>query len=76
MVGYGLRSVSRYFADKTLRYWAVAIVGYAVNMLPIPALALAGNWPLASALIVAERTGRAIRRRISKEWLLLSISRA
>jgi predicted MFS family arabinose efflux permease len=62
MVGYGLRSVSGYFADKTHRYWAVAFVGYAINMLAVPALALAGNWPMAAVLIVAERTGRAIRR--------------
>src|SRR5438093_11445366 len=62
LVGYGLRSVSGYFADRTHRYWAVAFVGYAINMLAVPALALAGNWPLAAALVVAERTGRAIRR--------------
>jgi predicted MFS family arabinose efflux permease len=62
MVGYGLRSVSGYFADKTHRYWAVAFVGYAINMLAVPALALAGNWPIAVALIISERTGRAIRR--------------
>ena len=62
MVGYGLRSVSGYFADKTHRYWAITFVGYAINMLAVPALALAGNWPMAAALVVAERTGRAIRR--------------
>ncbi len=62
MVGYGLRSLSGYFADRTHRYWIFAFVGYAVNMLAVPALALAGNWPTAAALIVAERTGRAIRR--------------
>jgi predicted MFS family arabinose efflux permease len=62
MVGYGLRSASGFFADRTQAYWAVAISGYAVNMLAVPALALAGNWPIAAALIVAERTGRAIRR--------------
>jgi predicted MFS family arabinose efflux permease len=62
MVGYGLRSVSGYFADKTHRYWAVTFVGYAINMLAVPALALAGNWPMAAALMIAERTGRAIRR--------------
>lgn len=62
LVGYGLRSISGYFADKTHRYWLFAFVGYAVNMLAVPALALAGNWPLAAALVVAERTGRAIRR--------------
>ncbi|HXZ41716.1 MAG TPA: MFS transporter [Terriglobales bacterium] len=62
LLGYGLQSISGPFADKTRRYWAVTFVGYAVNMLAVPALALAGNWPLAAVLIVAERTGRAIRR--------------
>jgi predicted MFS family arabinose efflux permease len=62
MVGYGLRSVSGYFADRTHRYWSIAFIGYAINMLAVPALALAGNWPAAAALVVAERTGRAIRR--------------
>jgi predicted MFS family arabinose efflux permease len=62
LLGYGLRSVSGCFADKTHKYWAVIFVGYFINMLAVPALALAGNWPTAAALIVAERTGRAIRR--------------
>jgi hypothetical protein len=62
LIGYSLRSVSGYFADKTQKYWIVTFVGYLVNMLAVPALALAGNWPLAAALIVAERAGRAIRR--------------
>ena len=62
MVGYGLRSITGYFADKTRQYWAVTFVGYAINMLAVPALALAGSWPLAAALLVAERTGRAIRK--------------
>lgn len=62
LVGYGLRSFSGYFADKTHRYWAVTFAGYFINMMAVPALALAGSWPLASALMVAERTGRAIRR--------------
>lgn len=62
MVGFSLRSLSGYVADKTHKYWAVTFVGYSINMLAVPALALAGNWPLAAALIIAERTGRAIRR--------------
>jgi len=62
LLGYGLRSVSGYFADRTRQYWAVSFVGYAINMLAVPALALAGNWPVAATLMVAERTGRAIRR--------------
>src|SRR2546423_243982 len=62
LLGYGLRSVSDLIADKTHKCWIVAFVVYAVNMLAVPALALAGNWPVAAALIIAERTGRAIRR--------------
>jgi predicted MFS family arabinose efflux permease len=62
LVGYGLRSVSGYFADKSRKYWLTAFVGYAINMLAVPALALAGNWPMAAMLIVAERTGRAVRK--------------
>jgi MFS family permease len=33
-----------------------------INMLAVPAFALAGGWPLAAALVVVERTGRAIRK--------------
>jgi MFS family permease len=62
LLGYGLRSLSGYFADKSHRHWAFAFVGYAINMLAVPALALAGQWPLASGLVVAERIGRGIRK--------------
>jgi MFS family permease len=62
LLGYTLRSFSGYLGDKTGKYWVVTIIGYTVNMLAVPALALAGNWPLAAGLIVAERTGRAIRK--------------
>src|SRR5436189_1805558 len=62
LLGYSLRSVSGYFTDKTHRYWFVIFLGYLVNLLAVPALALAGNWPLAAVLIIAERTGRAIRK--------------
>src|SRR2546429_2837040 len=62
LLGYGLRSFSGYFADKSERHWAFAFVGYAINMLAVPALALAGQWPLAAGLVIAERTGRGIRK--------------
>src|SRR5216683_6821109 len=62
LLGYGLRSFSGYFADKSHRHWAFAFVGYSINMLAVPALALAGQWPLASGLVVAERVGRGIRK--------------
>src|SRR5205807_6497946 len=62
LLGYSLRSISGYFSDKTHRYWIFTFLGYVTNTLAVPALALAGNWPLAAALIIAERTGRAIRK--------------
>src|SRR5438046_1535741 len=62
LLGYSLRSVSGYFADKTQRYWVATFLGYLVNVFAVPALALTGKWPLAAILIIAERTGRAIRK--------------
>src|SRR5437899_7294788 len=62
LMGYGLRSVSGYFADKSHRHWAFAFLGYAINMLAVPALALATRWPLAATLVVSERVGRGIRK--------------
>jgi len=62
LIGYGLRSITGFFASKTQKYWVFALVGYAINMLAVPAMALAGNWPMAAVLIIAERTGRAIRK--------------
>src|SRR5947199_5678208 len=62
LMGYGLRSVSGYFADKSHRHWGFAFAGYAVNMLAVPVLALAGRWPVAASLVVAERVGRGIRK--------------
>ena len=62
LFGYVLRSVAGYVADKTQKYWIVILAGYALNMIAVPALALAGNWPIAAALMIAERTGRGIRK--------------
>ena len=61
LVGYALRFVSGFLADKTRRYWVMTIIGYTVNLLAVPLLALAGNWPMASILLIAERMGKAIR---------------
>src|SRR5207253_10176793 len=36
-LGYSLRSVSGYIADKTGKYWPVTIVGYTINTLAVPA---------------------------------------
>src|SRR5438034_4437538 len=49
-LGYSLRFISGYISDKTGKYWLVTFVGYIINLLAVPALALAGNWTLAAAL--------------------------
>ncbi len=59
--GYGLRLVSGRLADATGRYWPITIFGYVLQMAAVPALALAGSWPVAAALIILERVGKAIR---------------
>jgi len=62
LMGYGLRSVSGYFSDKSHRHWTFAFVGYAINMLAVPALALTRQWPIAASFVVSERIGRGIRK--------------
>lgn len=61
LFGYTLRLLSGRLADSTRAYWPITLVGYVVQMLAVPALALAGNWQVAAALIVLERVGKAIR---------------
>lgn len=61
-LGYSLRFISGYVSDKTGKYWLVTFIGYAINLLAVPALALVGNWQLAGLFMIAERVGRAIRK--------------
>jgi MFS family permease len=61
-LGYALRSVAGWIADKTGKHWLLTFIGFAINLFAVPAMALAGNWQVAGALILAERIGRAIRK--------------
>jgi MFS family permease len=61
LIGYTLRLASGYFSDRTGRYWAFTLVGYSLNLLVVPLLALAGNWEVAAMLIILERMGKALR---------------
>jgi MFS family permease len=61
LMGYVLRIVSGRLADRTGRYWGGVFLGYAVNLFSVPLLALAPGVGTAAALMIAERTGRAIR---------------
>ena len=61
LLGYSLRLLSGYLTDRTRKYWTLTILGYAVNLLAVPLLALAGSWQLAAVLLVVERVGKAVR---------------
>ncbi|MGD9930733.1 MAG: MFS transporter [Mangrovibacterium sp.] len=61
LMGYGIRLVSGVISDRTRKYWTVTFIGYFINLLAVPALALAGSWQMAAVLMILERTGRAIR---------------
>lgn len=61
LIGFSIRLVSGYFSDKTKGYWTITFFGYAVNLIAIPMLALAGNWGLAATLMIVERIGKGIR---------------
>jgi predicted MFS family arabinose efflux permease len=61
-LGYALRIVSGKVADRTRKFWPITIAGYIVQMCAIPALALAGSWPVAAGLLILERVGKATRK--------------
>jgi len=69
LVGYLLRLPSGYISDRTAKYWAITIIGYLLNMLAVPLLALAGRWEIAAVLIIAERAGKAIRNPVRDAML-------
>ncbi|MDD2221685.1 MAG: MFS transporter [Clostridia bacterium] len=64
LVGYSLRYVFGKITDKTKKYWTMTIIGYIVDVLAVPALALVNEngWIWACALIIIERTGKAIKK--------------
>lgn len=57
-IGYGLRLISGIWADRTKKYWTFVFSGYALNLLSVPLLALAGYWQIAVVLMMAERLGK------------------
>jgi MFS family permease len=60
-LGYALRLLTGYAADRTGAYWRITLVGYAINLLAMPLLAFVGRWQIAIALLFLERIGKAIR---------------
>ncbi|MGW2718712.1 MFS transporter [Streptomyces sp. NPDC001492] len=56
-----LRLVSGPLTDRTRRFWAWTIAGYTLTVVSVPVLGLAGVLWVASALVIAERVGKAVR---------------
>jgi MFS family permease len=78
LLGYVLRLGTGYLADRTGKYWTIVFLGYAINLLAVPLLALAGRWEIAAILMVAERMGKAIRipaRDVMLSWGTKQIGR-
>jgi hypothetical protein len=57
----GTGFVSGRVSDATGRYWFFAALGYSMNFIAVPLLALAPSWPFAAVLLLLERFGKAIR---------------
>ncbi|HWK28961.1 MAG TPA: MFS transporter [Solirubrobacter sp.] len=55
------RLVTGPLADRTGRRWGLSIAGYAITIVAVPLLALAQTLWQASALVIAERFGKAVR---------------
>ena len=56
-----LRLVSGPLTDRTRRFWAWTIAGYALTVIAVPPLGIAGTLWVACALVIAERVGKAVR---------------
>jgi MFS family permease len=78
-IALGLRLVSGPLADRSGRHWQLAVQGYALTAVSVPLLAItpflgAAGLVVASALIILERTGKAIRSP-SKSTLLARMAK-
>lgn len=64
LVGYAMRYVFGAITDRTGKYWPMVIAGYVLDILAVPALALVGEhgWVAASALLIIQRMGKAIKK--------------
>jgi Arabinose efflux permease len=63
-IGYGLRLLTGYIADKKKNYWIMTIIGYAIDLLCIPFLALIpeNGWILACGLLLIGKVGNAVKK--------------
>jgi MFS family permease len=59
-MGYAIRLLSGYYADRTRAYWLFTFLGYGM-LVTVPLLSLTGIWQVVALFIVLERVGKALR---------------
>nr|WP_231833813.1 hypothetical protein [Thermosynechococcus vestitus] len=57
-IGYGLRLGIGDASDRPRAYWRISTLGYPLNTIAVPP---ANRWDVLGGLMMAERTGKAIR---------------
>jgi len=64
LIGYSLRIITGMLADRTKNYWLITIIGYIIDCIAIPLLALVpeDGWIWACGLIVVQRIGKAVKK--------------
>lgn len=64
MIGYSMRYIFGRITDRTKKYWTMTIIGYVLDVLAVPALALVGEhgWIAACLLLIVQRMGKAIKK--------------
>lgn len=64
MIGYSLRYIFGKITDKTKMYWPMTILGYILDIVAVPLLALVNEdgWIYACILLVIQRIGKAIKK--------------
>lgn len=77
LVGYAMRYVFGAITDRTGKYWPMVIGGYVLDILAVPALALVGEhgWVAASALLIIQRMGKAIKKPAKDTLMSFAASR-
>lgn len=64
LIGYSMRYLFGKLTDKTRQYWPITVIGYVLDVMAVPALALVGEhgWIWACLLLLIQRMGKAIKK--------------
>ena len=75
LIGYSMRYLFGRITDRTRSYWPMVILGYVLDIIAVPALALVGEhgWIAACLLLVVQRMGKAIKKPAKDTIMSLSL---